>query len=226
MPTFPEFANTYAEYVIARSRTIATVPDGVATIEAGAVPLAGLTAWQALVDTMGLGRGDRLLIHAASGGVGHLAVQIAKARGAEVWGTASARNHEQLLALGVDHLIDYRTQQFEEVATEMDGVLDLVGDGDTAARSLACLRKGGKLVSISPMIPSAEALEQADVSGAFVLVEPDYASLESLARLMAAGALRVVIGEQRPLADMEELHNIGQNGSPLGKLVATVAADG
>ena len=76
------------------------------------------------------------------------------------------------------------------------------------------------------MIPSVEALEQVDVSAAFVLVEPDYASLESLARLMAAGALRVVIGEQRPLADMEELHNIGQNGSPLGKLVATVAADG
>lgn len=148
MPRFPGRANAYAEYVVAGSREVAKVPDGVSDIEAGALPLAALTAWQAVVDTLHLGKGDRVLIHAASGGVGHLAVQIAKARGAEVWGTASAANHATLRELGVDHLIDYKTERFEEIATEMDAVIDLVGLGDHPVRSLQSLRRGGKLVLI------------------------------------------------------------------------------
>lgn len=222
MPRFPAFANAYAEFVVARSREVARVPDSVSDIEAGALPLAVLTAWQTVVDTLGVGEGDRVLIHGAAGGVGHLAVQIAKARGAQVWGTASAKNHNQLRDLGVDHLIDYRTQRFEDCVADLDAVLDLVGDGETATRSVQTLRRGGKLAAISPLLPDEETLSEAGVSAAFVLVEPDYAALEEVARMLDAGTLRVIIAETRPLAQIDELHTIGQAGGPMGKLVATV----
>lgn len=222
MPQFPLPASTYAQFAVARTREIARIPDGVSMIDAGAIPLAGLTAWQTVVDTLHVGAGDRVLNHAASGGVGHLAVQIAKARGAEVWATASEHNHDKLRDLGADHLIDYRTERFEDVAANLDVVLDLVGDGDTAARSVACLRRGGRLAAIPPMLPTPDVLSNAGVTAVFVLVEPDYASLESLAEMLADGILQVVIGEQRPLVDMAELHEIGQRGGPFGELVATV----
>lgn len=225
MPRFPGRANAYAAYVVAGSREVAKIPDGVSDIEAGALPLAVLTAWQAVVDTLHLGEGDRVLIHAASGGVGHLAVQIAKTRGAEVWGTASAQNHDALRELGVDHLIDYKSERFEEIATEMDAVIDLVGLGDNPVRSLKSLRRGGTLVLIpSPEnLPSQELLDEADVTATWMLVEPDHAALEEVARMLEAGTLRVVIGDTRPLAQIDELHTIGQTGGPMGKLVATVA---
>ncbi|MEM7338725.1 MAG: NADP-dependent oxidoreductase [Actinomycetota bacterium] len=222
MPKFPEPANAYAQFAVSRSREIARVPDGVSIVEAGAVPLAGLTAWHTVVDALAVADGERLLVHAASGGVGHLAVQIAKARGAEVWGTASPHNHDRLRSLGIDHVIDYRTERFENVATGMDAVLDLLGDGDTAMRSLTSLRSGGRLASISPLLPSAEALAEAGVTASSVLVEPDYAALEALAEMMAAGTLEVVIAEQRPLAEVDALHDIGRRGGPFGKLVVTV----
>lgn len=224
MPRFPGRANAYAEYVVAGSREVARTPDGISDIEAGALPLAVLTAWQALVDTIHIGSGDRILIHAASGGVGHLAVQIAKARGAEVWGTASAGKHDALRSLGADHLIDYHTERFEEVATEMDAVLDLVGLGDNPVRSLTSLKRGGKLVVIpgADQMPSQAELDEAGVTATWMLVEPDYAALEQIAAMIDAGELRVVVGDTRPLADIDELHTIGQAGGPLGKLVAVV----
>ncbi len=222
MPRFPGPASAYAEYATARSRELAKIPDELSTLEAGALPLAGLTAWQAIVDTLNVSTGDRVLIHAAAGGVGHLAVQVAKARGAEVWGTASARNHDRLRELGVDHLIDYRSQRFEDAVSDMDAVLDLVGDGETAARSVEVMRRGGRLAAISPMLPGADVLDGAGVTARFVLVEPDYAGLEALADLAARGQLRVVIGEQRPLAEMAALHETGRSGGPMGKLVATI----
>ena len=224
MPQFPRPANAYAEYVVAGSRQVARIPDGTTDVEAGALPLAVLTAWQAVVDTLHIGTGDRLLVHAASGGVGHLAVQIAKARGAEVWGTASAHNHDALRELGVDHVIDYRSERFEEVATEMDAVLDLVGTADNALRSIQSLRRGGRLVIVpSPSeLPSQEILDEADVTATWILVEPDYAALEEIARMLEAGTLRVVVGDTRPLAQIAELHEIGEAGGPMGKLVATI----
>ncbi|MGI9598990.1 MAG: NADP-dependent oxidoreductase, partial [Acidimicrobiales bacterium] len=149
MPRFPRPAEAYAEYVVAGSREIARTPDNVSDVAAAAVPLAGLTAWQALVDTLHVGEGDRILIHAASGGVGHLAVQIAKALGAEVWATASADKHDRVRQLGADHLIDHRRQRFEDVATEMDHVLDLYAVGDNPTRSVATLRPGGRMVVIT-----------------------------------------------------------------------------
>lgn len=219
---FPGPGAAYAEFAVGRSREVALVPESLSLVEAGALPLAGLTAWQTIVDTLSVADGDRVLIHAASGGVGHLAVQIAKARGAEVWGTASARNHHRLRELGVDHLIDYRTERFEDKASEMDAVLDLVGDGETAARSIAVLRRGGRLAAISPILPEPQALDAAGVTADFVLVEPDYASLEHLAALADTGKLHVAVGEQRPLSDMAALHELGKRGGPFGKLVATV----
>lgn len=222
MPRFPAPANAYAQFVVARSREVALVPACVGDAEAGALPLAVLTAWQALVDALHIAEGDKLLIHAASGGVGHLAVQIAKAMGAEVWGTASAGKHEVLRDLGADHLIDYRSQRFEDVVPAMDAVLDLVGDGETSARSVGILRRGGRLAAISPLLPSSEVLDAAGVTAQFVLVEPDYAALEAVATMLEEGTLRVVIADTRPLADIGELHAIGKAGSPLGKLVATV----
>ena len=225
MPRFPRPAEAYAEYVVAGSREVARTPDGLSDVEAAALPLAVLTAWQSVVDTLDIGDGDRLLVHAASGGVGHLAVQIAKARGAQVWGTASAASHEALRDLGVDHVIDYRSQRFEDIATDMDAVLDLVGGAEHAERSVACLRRGGRLVVVpSPDdIPSDEVLGAAGVSATWILVEPDHAALEAVAQMIEAGTLRVVVGDTRPLAQLADLHEIGEAGGPFGRLVATVS---
>lgn len=224
MPRFPRPAGAYAEYVVAGSREVARIPDGVSDIEAGALPLAALTAWQAVVDTLGVGDGDRVLIHAASGGVGHLAVQIAKRRGAEVWGTASEENHDELRALGVDHPIDYHSERFEEIATGMDGVVDLVRSDDNSLRSVRSLERGGRLVVIpSPaQVPPQDVLDDAGVAATWLLVEPDYAALEEIARLLETGDLRVAVADSRPLEQVGELHAIGEAGGPMGKLVATV----
>lgn len=224
MPRFPHPARAYAEFVVSRSRELAHTPDGLTDVEAAGLPLAGLTAWQAVVDTLEVGQGTRILIHAAAGGVGHLAVQIAKARGAEVWGTASAPKHDLLRELGVDHPIDYRNEDFTEVAKGMDAVLDLVGGAESALRSLSCLRRGGKLLTIpSPAdLPSQEQLDEAGVTAQWMLVEPDHAGLEGLARLVDAGQLRVLIDTTKPLADMAALHELGERGGSTGKLVATV----
>lgn len=147
---------------------------------------------------------------------------MAKHLGADVWATPSAKHHDQLGELGADHLIDYRSERFEEGAADMDAVLDLVGDGDTAARSVVTLEPGGRLVSISLMLPAADVLDAAQITASFVLVDPGYAALERIAEMMASGALRVVIGEQRPVGEMAELHAIGQSGGRFGKLLAIV----
>ena len=224
MPAFPDPANAYAEFVGARSRHLARIPDGVSDLVAGALPLAGLTAWQAVVDTLQVTKGTRLLVHAAAGGVGHLAVQIAKARGAEVWGTASAAKHDWLRSIGVDHPIDYRNEDFTRVATEMDAVLDLVGGEESPVRSLASLRRGGQLLTIpSPAdLPAEERLEEAGVSAGWLLVEPDHAGLEALAAMLEDRTLQVVIATTKPLEEMEALHALGEAGRTSGKLVATV----
>src|SRR4051795_6640962 len=130
MPWFPRLAQAYAEYVTAPSRHFARTPDALDDEHAGGLPLAGLTAWQALVDTAGVGDGDRVLIHAAAGGVGHLAVQIAKARGAPLIGPARAEKHDSLRELGVDEPIDYTAGAFEKAVGEVDGGMDLGAGAD------------------------------------------------------------------------------------------------
>ncbi|MGI8335948.1 NADP-dependent oxidoreductase [Actinomadura scrupuli] len=222
MPRFPRPAGTYAEYVAAPSRQLAGKPATLSHQEAGALPLAGLTAWQILVDTAKAGPGQRVLVHAAAGGVGHLAVQIAKLRGAHVIGTARAAQHDFLHDLGADEVIDYTTARFEEVTGDLDVVVDLVG-GETSTRSLRVLRTGGLLVPV----PRGDAtlVEEAAVRGIRVerfMVEPDYHGLERLAELVDAGRLRIVVNTVLPLDQAAEAHRRIESGHSPGKMVLTL----
>ena len=224
MPWFPRLARAYAEYVTAPSRQLAPTPGALDDEAAGALPLAGLTAWQALVDTAGVSDGDRVLIHAAAGGVGHLAVQIANARGAHVIGTARAEKHDFLRDLGVDEPVDYTAGRFEEAVAEVDVVLDLVGGDEYGLRSLKALREGGLLIAIPAGVTDAVAAaadEQAKRATG-LLVEPDAAGLESLAALADGGALSVVVEESFPFAEAAAAHERLQAGRARGKIVLTV----
>ncbi|MEU9471778.1 NADP-dependent oxidoreductase [Streptomyces avermitilis] len=224
MPRFPHPAGAYAEYVAAPTRHFAPRPKGLDHIQAGALPLASLTAWQALVDTANVQPGQRVLIHAAAGGVGHLAVQIAKARGAYVIGTASAAKHELLRSLGADELIDYRTQDFAETLRDVDVVLDTLG-GPNWARSLQTLRLGGTLISILPLddtFPAKEA-EAAGIRAVFMLVEPDHAGLRGVTSLVEGGRLRVIVDEVFPLEEAVRAHALGETGRTTGKIVLSIA---
>jgi NADPH:quinone reductase-like Zn-dependent oxidoreductase len=224
MLPYPHGHGAFAEYVTGPARAFASKPDNIDHIEAAAVPLAGLTAWQALVDTARLAAGQRVLIHAAAGGVGHLATQIAKARGAYVIGTASSVKHEFLRRIGVDEPIDYRAVDVTEAVREVDVVLDTLG-GATAIRSLATLRTGGILVTILPPRSATDLAEQAGrrgVRAAAMLVEYDHAGMIALAELMVAGALRPHIEATLPLAGIAKGHALGDTGRVTGKIVLTV----
>lgn len=222
MPWFPRQAAAYAEYVTAPSRHFALRPSGLSAVEAGALPLAGLTAWQCLVDIAAVQPGQRVLVHAAAGGVGHLAVQIAKARGAHVIGTASAGKHDLLRSLGADELVDYREQRFEDVVAPVDVVYDLIG-GEVAMRSLDVLHRDGLLICL-PSAAAADAMAAAaerGLSATGMLVEPDGDGLEALARLVDEGRLRVVLAETFPLERAADAHRVGEQGGTTGKLVLT-----
>ncbi len=223
MPWFPRQAGGYAEYVTAPSRHFAASPRGLDDISAAGLPLAGLTAWQALVDIAGVGEGQRVLVHAAAGGVGHLAVQVAKSLGAHVIGTASSGKHRRLGELGLDEAINYRGTAFEKVVEPVDVVLDLIG-GDTAMRSLDALRPGGLLISL-PSGSAAEAIAAAPHRGrraTGMLVEPDGDGLEQLAALVDAGSLRVLVEATFALDQAAAAHRLGERGKTTGKIVLTV----
>ena len=223
MPRFPAQAAAYAEYVTAPSRQLARIPDGLSEVEAAGLPLAGLTAWQALVETADVGPGSRVLVVAAAGGVGHLAVQIAKARGAHVIGTARAAKHSFLAELGADEAIDYATEDVAGRAGEVDVVLDLVG-GEAGAEALPAVREGGLFVVVPSPRDIAALREQAGagvrVTG--ILVEPDRTGLEALAGLVESGALRVHVDRTFPLEEAARAHELGETGRTTGKLVLTL----
>ena len=223
MLPFPYGAGSHAEYVSGPARAFARKPAGIDHIQAGALPLAALTAWQALVERAGLRAGQRVLIHAAAGGVGHLAVQIAKARGAYVIGTASAGKHDFLREIGVDEAIDYRSTDFAEAVRDVDVVLDTIG-GENALRSLRVLRPGGLVVSILP-VASEEFYEEAErlgVRALWMLVDADHTGMNAIADLAEAGKLRATIAGTFPLADAAEAHELGDTGRTTGKLVLLV----
>jgi NADPH:quinone reductase-like Zn-dependent oxidoreductase len=224
MPRFPREAAAYAELVTAPSRQFARMPEGLTWSEAAALPLGALTAWQTLVDTAGLGAGQRVLVHAAAGGVGHLAVQIAKARGAYVIGTARAAHHELLRELGADETIDYTETQVAEAVSGVDLVLDLVG-GETGVKSIPALRDGGLIVTVpssSDFAPLHEAAGERVRVSAF-LVEPDREGIEAIAALVEAGKLRVKVSQRLPLAQAAAAHELGEAGRiGGGKLVLDV----
>ncbi|MGW6848302.1 NADP-dependent oxidoreductase [Streptomyces virginiae] len=223
MPRFPHPAGAYADYVTAPARHFAHRPERLDHIHAAALPLAALTAWQALVDTAGVGPGTRVLIHAAAGGVGHLAVQIAKSRGAYVIGTAREAGHDFLRALGADEPVDHTRQDFAEVVSGVDVVLDAVGPAYWS-RSLRTLRPGGTLISIVPLdetFPSEQA-RAAGVRAVFMLVEPDQAALRAVASLVDTGRLRVEVAAVVPLAEAARAHALGEGGRTRGKIVLSV----
>ncbi|MEJ8672337.1 NADP-dependent oxidoreductase [Streptomyces sp. MS1.AVA.1] len=223
MLSYPFGHGSHAEYVTAPARVFAHKPASVDHIQAGALPLVSLTAWQALVEYADVQPGQRVLIHAAAGGVGHVAVQIAKARGAHVIGTASAGKHEFLRGLGADEVIDYRETDFAEAVKDVDVVLDTLG-GETSVRSLGVLRPGGVVVSILP-VGSDDFYEEAGrlgVRALRMLVDSDRADLRAIADLVDKGQLRAEIAGTFPLADAAEAHALGDTGRTAGKLVLTV----
>ena len=223
MPRFPEQAGAYAEYVAAPSRHFARKPDGLDHVHAAALPLVGLTAWQALAEVARVQPGQRVLIHAAAGGVGHVAVQVAKALGAHVIGTASASKHDLLRSLGADEVIDYRTTDFAAELRDLDVVLDPIG-GDDAVRSLSVLRRGGVHVALPrPDDPTLqERARELGVRSGWTLVEPDRGGLLALSELVESGRLRVEIADLLPLADAAEAHRRGETNRTTGKLVLAV----
>lgn len=223
MPLFPRTAAGYAELVAAPALHLARKPASLSHIEAAALPVVGLTAWQGLVDLGGVTEGDRVLIHGGGGGVGHVAIQIAKALGAYVVVTAGGSKREFAEDLGADEVIDYSAVDFTEVVSEIDLVLDTIG-GDTVERSLQVLRPGGHLVT-------AVAEEDADLIAKFsaagmrfsgIAVDPDPVGLRHLVVLVEAGKLRVHVQQTFPFDRVADAHRLMEVGHLQGKVVLEV----
>jgi NADPH:quinone reductase-like Zn-dependent oxidoreductase len=213
----------YAEYIVVRESEVALKPKSLHHVYAAAVPLAGITAWEALFDVAQLKRGQCVLIHGGSGGVGHFAVQFAKWKGAYVIATASTKNQRLLREIGVDQPIDYTTQRFEQVAKNVDVVLDTIG-GDTQERSWKVLKQGGLLASVVQP-PDAEKAKEFGVRGAFVWTQPNGKELAEIAALIDSGNLKVVLDRILPLSEARRAHELSQNGHARGKIVLRVKED-
>lgn len=211
----------YAEFAIAKEGEAALKPKMATYEQAAAVPAAASTAWQALVETAKLGPGQTVLIHGGSGGVGHFAIQIAKARGAKVIATASTPNQDFLKQLGVDQAIDYTTTKFENVVKDVDVVLDAVGE-DTLARSYAVVKKGGIIVSITDD-PDKAALDAHGIRGASLRSVPKANVLEELAQLIDAKKVMPVVSQVLPLAEAAKAHEQIATRHTRGKVVLKVA---
>lgn len=207
----------YAEFIVAKPTEIALKPTTLDFVQSAALPVVALTAWQALFDTADLTANQRVLIHGASGGVGSIAVQLAKHKGAYVIGTASARNADFLRQLGTDEIIDYQSTQFETVVRDVDVVLDTIG-GDTQERSFGVLRKDGWLVSIvSP--PSQEKAAQYGVRSTMLGNKPNAAQLGEIAKLVDSGKLYIHVETVLPLSEARQAHEMSQSGRTRGKIV-------
>ncbi len=211
---------TYAEYVAIRESEVALKPRTVSHIEAASLPLAGITAWEALITSAQLTAGQRVLIHAGSGGVGSLATQLAKSRGAYVIATTSGKNRALVESFGADQVIDYQTQQFTEILQDLDVVFDTMG-GDIQESSWSVLKQGGILVSIvNP--PSVTKARERGVRSAFVFIEPNASILEQLAERVDHGKLRPIIGAEFALHDIAKAHALSETGRTIGKIVLYV----
>ncbi|MEU6248994.1 NADP-dependent oxidoreductase [Glycomyces sp. NPDC047010] len=220
MPRFPHRAGAHAEYVAVPARDLAPKPPSLSHVEAAALPLTGLTAWQALIPRARLEKGQKVLIHAAAGGIGHLAVQIAKSVGAHVIGTASAGNREFVLGLGADEVVDYRSEDFTASVSDVDVVFSTLG-GDVAPRSVSVIRDGGTLLQMhystrDVAFPDAVAR---GIDTRFQLVEPDAAGLGALSDLVERGLLRVHVAREFALEEFAEAHALMEAGGFAGKLV-------
>jgi NADPH:quinone reductase-like Zn-dependent oxidoreductase len=210
----------YAEYIVVRESEVALKPKSIDHIHAAASPLACLTAWQALFDEGGLKSGQTVLIHAAAGGVGHFAVQLAKWKGAKIIGTASKRHHDFVKSLGADEMIDYTTTKFEDVVHDVDVVLDTIA-GDTQTRSWKVLKKGGILVSIlSP--PSKEEAARHEARAGHIFVQPNAEQLNEIAKLVDTGKLKAAVKNIFPLSEAAKAQELNKAGHTCGKIVLRV----
>ena len=218
---YPTFGGGWAEYVIVIEGEIAAKPASLNFTEAAAVPMGALTAWQALVDTAQVQPGQTILIHGGSGGVGSFAVQIAKARGARVIATASTANQDLLKQLGADVAIDYTKTRFEEIAKDVDAVLDPVGK-ETLARSYDVVKKGGIVMSLVAR-PDPVELEKRGISGAAISVHPDAEDLAEIAHLIDAGKIKPVVTQVLPLSEAIEAQQQAATHHTRGKLVLRIA---
>jgi len=211
----------YAQFTVAKLNEIAPKPKSATFEEAASVGCAALTAWQALIDSGKLSNGQTVLIHGGSGGVGSFAIQIAKARGAKVIATASTRNQETLKQLGADVPVDYTKQKFEDVAKDVDVVLDTVG-GETLARTYAVVKKGGFIATIVARLDKTQ-LEKYGLQGETIGVKPDSKELTQLAELIDAKKIKPLVSEVLPLSDARKAHEQAITGHTRGKIVLKVA---
>lgn len=210
---------SYAEYIAVRASEIAHKPASLDWQEAAAVPLAALTAWQALYEIAAIKEGERVLIHAGSGGVGSFAIQLAKLRGAYVYTTTSSRNIEHVKNLGADEVIDYTARDFSQLR-DLDVVFDTLG-GDVMDNSWQTLKRGGRLVSIIGT-PDAQVAERHGVTPLFCFVQPNATQLAELARLFDAGKLQVTIDSLFALEDIQKAHERSESGRARGKIVVQI----
>src|SRR5256714_2139045 len=213
----------YAEFVTAKQDEVAPKPGTVSFAQAAGAGAAGATAWEALIDTANLHAGQAVLIHGGSGGVGHLAIQIAKAKGAKVFATASTVNQDFLRQMGADVAIDYARTKFEDVAKDVDVVLDTVGR-DTLDRSYGVVKKGGIIVSIVDE-PKPESLEARGIRGVTLRCTPKAGVLEELSKLMDAKKLIPVISQNFPMAQVVQAQNRIATGHTRGKIVLNIGHD-
>jgi NADPH:quinone reductase-like Zn-dependent oxidoreductase len=213
---------TYAEFVAVRANECARKPATISHVEAASLPLAGITAWESLVTAGNLQPGQRVLVHAGSGGVGSLAIQIAKDRGATVIATTSGRNRALVESLGADQVIDYTTTRFTEAlaSNPVDLVFDTLG-GQVQADSWSVLRPGGMLVSIISPPDEASARERG-LKSAFVFIGPNAPVLEQLTTMVDGGRLRPIVGAEFALRDIAKAHALSESGRAVGKIVLYV----
>lgn len=226
MVNFPGAGKAYAEYVAAPASHLALKPSSISHAEAAATTLAALTAWQVLHYEAQLGKGQHLLMHAAAGGVGHFAVQLAKQLGAQVTGTASVQNADFLKELGVDRAIDYTTQKFYEQVHDVDVVFDPIG-GETTAQSLQVLKPGGVLVSIVGGVKDSlkPVAEERRVQAKNYLVHSSGSDMEQLATLLQEGALKPYISHRFSLEEIAKAHQQIETGKTRGKVVVNLLVD-
>ena len=211
----------YAQYAVVTEREAAPKPKSLTYVEAAAVPIVALTAWQALIDTAKLKAGQTVLIHGGSGGVGSFAIQIAKAHGAKVIATASTANQELLKQLGADVAIDYTKQNFENVAKDVDVVLDSIGK-DTLARSYGVVKKGGIIVSLVARPDPAE-LEKHGIRGEALSVDPNSDELSEIGKLIDEKKINVIVSQTFPLSEARKAQEQVATGHTRGKIVLKVA---
>jgi 2-desacetyl-2-hydroxyethyl bacteriochlorophyllide A dehydrogenase len=220
---YPTFGGGWAEYVTVKEWEVAPKPKSLSFAEAAAIPMGALTAWQALVNEAQLREGQIILIHGGSGGVGSFAIQIAKMRGARVIATASTTNQDLLKQLGADVAIDYTKQKFEEIAKDVDCVLDPVGK-DTVARSYAVVKKGGIILALVAR-PDPEELKKHEIRAVGIWVKPNAKDLSEIARLIDAGKIKPIVTQIRPLSEAIAAEQQAETHHTRGKVVLRIAAD-